>query len=111
MSRGFFHLDATFATILVVIIMTISLHSITSFSRGFSTEGHLAKHQLETIQQADFLLKKCADEGGLAYCEGKTVFSHVVEKSHIDAIEVGKICASRLVVTKNGDETVIRVCA
>ena len=114
--RGFFDADVLVATILAALILSISVYSTTSFAKGFTEERALAEKEREAMRHADWILKKCVDEGGLAACDGDAILSHVIENTEgtwqLGNLKPGNgVCVNRLAITRGGEERVIRACA
>ncbi|MGB9577370.1 MAG: hypothetical protein ACP5O3_00825 [Candidatus Micrarchaeia archaeon] len=75
MKKGFFSSDAAIASLLVIAIMGLAVFSLRANAISLEQKSREAFLERVAIESADFLLKKCVGEGGIAECSA-TVHSH-----------------------------------
>ncbi|MFH0922678.1 MAG: hypothetical protein V1811_01315 [Candidatus Micrarchaeota archaeon] len=115
MKKAFFSADAGIASILIVIIMVLIVFSFNSTSSAIAQRSLEARGQLSLLERADFMLKKCSSEGGMAECDSSFLRSHeLVDNGNAYILSPGEtqtgFCVKRLVLV-NGDEKILAVCA
>lgn len=115
MKKAFFSADVGIAVVLILVLLALVVSSFNSTSSAISQRALEARAQLSLLERADFMLKKCASEGGMAECDSTFLRSHeVVGNGNALLLSPGEVakgfCVKRLTLV-NGEEKILVVCA
>ncbi|MFH1107372.1 MAG: hypothetical protein V1787_05755 [Candidatus Micrarchaeota archaeon] len=83
--RAFFSWDVLFAAVAVTAMAAILVSAFSIQSSRVAFQRSLESRQAEAMLLADFILKRCPEDGGLLRCEGRAAFSNELSPGALEA--------------------------
>ena len=108
-------MDASIATVILIIIVTLLLSTTSQIANPFSQKVETTSMQRKAITLVDLTIKKCGQtpQLGAAFCKNQKLYSHIIDfeeaQEETTTKSDKKACVKRLVLKKNDDFNEYRV--
>ena len=80
-------LDVSIAFILIILMLVVLFHSFQTGLRSYSSSLSIVERERTAINIADYLLKNCQEDSGLASCSEKFIYSHGISEEAVNAMQ------------------------